>query len=60
MAKKINIGTVTPQDMVKTDRKISRDIELAEGDGGWTSRNKIHKDKSKQPHRKRKHKGRDF
>jgi hypothetical protein len=59
MAKTINIGSVTKKDMVKTDRKISRELEL-ENSTGWVSKRKVHKDKKKDAHRKRKHRGREF
>ena len=56
MSKKINIGTITSKELMKTDRKISRELELEANDGKWVSKHSIHKSK-KAYSRHPKHKG---
>jgi hypothetical protein len=52
MAKKM---TITKEQQLKNHKKINREIEL-ENMGGWTATHKVHKNKKKTIHRKRKHK----
>ena len=60
MARKKNIvqkvGTITKEQIRTNERKISREIELEAGDGGFKSMHKVHKsDKTYTRHDK--HKG---
>jgi len=55
MAKKMKISK---EQIRKNHRKVSREIEMEENPG-WVSRHKVHKDKKKEIHRKRKHKKED-
>lgn len=41
---KLNIGKITQKQIIKSERKISREIEL-ENQSGWISRHKVHKSK---------------
>jgi len=51
---KRNIRKITKAQIIKNNKKISREIEL-EKNGGWTAKNKIHKS-DKTYSRKNKHK----
>ena len=42
--KKLNIGKITQKQILTSERKISREIEL-ENQAGWVSKHKVHKSK---------------
>jgi len=42
--KRLNIGKITQKQILTSERKISREIEL-ENQSGWISRHKVHKSK---------------
>jgi len=42
--KRINIGKITQKQILTSERKISREIEL-ENQSGWISKHKVHKSK---------------
>ena len=54
----IHIGKITTEDYTKSNRKISREIEL-QIMGGWTAKHKVHKS-MKTYTRKNKHKKTDY
>lgn len=57
MAKKINIGKLTQEQILTQERKIRREIDIENNLN--VSHNRVHKSK-KSYTRKDKHKGRDF
>lgn len=42
--KKLNIGKITKEQILTSERRISREIEL-ENQSGWVSKHKVHKSK---------------
>lgn len=45
MSNKISTIKITSKKLMKTERKISRELELEANDGKWISKHSIHKSK---------------